>query len=109
MRVACVKIMILAAAGMVTCEAEGRPAFAAAPLISRLRGGGIPQFWANQQDLKNAPERWSGGFAKLRAMCGGASEEEPVSRGKASRLAGACGGLCRARVLEHDSRWCTHA
>ena len=108
-RVACV--LLLAAAGASCSAAEGSPAFAAAPLISRLRGGGMPQFWANQQDLKNAPERWSGGFAKLRAMCGGTSEEEPASRGKASRLEGACGGLCRARVLEDDTRWCmrTHA
>ena len=104
-RVACV--LLLAAAGAASCSAaEVSPAFAAAPLISRLRGGGMPQFWANQQDLKNAPERWCGGFAKLRAMCGGASEEQPASRGKASRLAGSCVGVCRARVLEDDTRWC---
>lgn len=100
-------VLLLAAVGAASCSAvEGSPAFAAAPLISRLRGGGMPQFWANQQDLKNAPERWSGGFAKLRAMCGGALEEEKACRGKASRLAGACGGLFRARVQEDDTRWC---
>ena len=63
-------------------------AFAAVPL-TRLRGGGLPNFWVNQKDLHDAPERWKGGLAKLRAMCDGSASPGGIAEsGKASRLAG---------------------
>lgn len=52
--------------------------------ISRLRGGGLPQFWVNRDELKAAPDRWKAGFAKLRAMCeggGGASTDSEALKG----------------------------
>jgi len=97
-------LLCVSAQLVVACSAaELQPAFAAAPLLPRLRGGGLPQFWVNQQDLQNAPQRWKGGLAKFRAMCGGATEEG-TAKGKASRLTGSAG---RAWAL--GAQACTHA
>ena len=75
----------MAAAACGTQQAV--PAFVGLAPVARLRGGGLPNFWANREELQAVPERWKAGFAKLRAMCdGGASADEASSKG--SRLTG---------------------
>ena len=87
-------VAVLLLAAVCTCNAmdshvgDTSLGFLGVSPMLKLRGGGIPQFWVNQDDLKNAPGRWKGGIAKLRAMCTGSQEGTSENQGKASRLAG---------------------
>ena len=74
---------------VMCADAEIIPAFAGVAPVSRLRGGGFPQFWVNKDELQAAPEKFKAGFARLRAMCegaGGGSASSGMLKG--GRLAG---------------------